>query len=501
MLNEFSLSKIKTQSDSKLAEQERIDKRKFNCIVLILHHLQEHGYTETCEKLQKEANVSLSKVSAADNVDLLTIIQEFESYYYIKFGKQPKLVSKSGNKPEKTKMATPERKEQRKRLPAIAPALQPIKRETETDLARKGDLEAVGKKSDLDSSGKKTELEAVGKRTELGMTGKRVESIAPAAEPNLEERLLKPLPDYGSELKELAAIISRDIFVENPNVKWDDIAGLRDTKRLAQEAIVLPMRFPQFFTGILQPWKGLLMYGPPGTGKTMLAKAVATECKTTFFNISASSIVSKWRGDSEKLIRVLFELARFHAPSTIFLDELESIMSQRSSEGSEHEGSRRMKTELLIQMDGLAKTDAHVFLLAASNLPWDLDSAMLRRLEKRIFVDLPDLDARKAMLEKWLPHNQTNDGLKVDELDYDQLAQMIEGYSGSDIHLLCREAAMKPLRKLFQMLDIETTQVDHVIRDPVTMHDVLEAMRNTKSTCDPKMRARYAEWADSFGSV
>ncbi|AQK97217.1 P-loop containing nucleoside triphosphate hydrolase superfamily protein [Zea mays] len=169
------------------------------------------------------------------------------------------------------------------------------------------------------------------------------------------------LPSFESaEMRNLAETLLRDIIRGSPDVKWESIKGLENAKRLLKEAVVMPIKYPKYFTGLLSPWKGILLFGPPGTGKTMLAKAVATECKTTFFNISASSIVSKWRGDSEKLVKVLFELARHHAPSTIFLDEIDAIISQRGEARSEHEASRRLKTELLIQVAFLGCTKLKV---------------------------------------------------------------------------------------------------------------------------------------------
>ncbi|XP_034048112.1 katanin p60 ATPase-containing subunit A-like 2 [Thalassophryne amazonica] len=322
------------------------------------------------------------------------------------------------------------------------------------------------------------------------------------------ERLLKPLSGFSgldSEMRELAAVISRDIYLHSPNVRWEDIIGLGDAKRLVKEAVVYPIKYPQLFTGILSPWKGLLLYGPPGTGKTLLAKAVATECKTTFFNISASSIVSKWRGDSEKLVRVLFELARYHAPSTIFLDELESVMGQRgTSPGGEHEGSRRMKTELLVQMDGLSRSDDLVFVLAASNLPWELDHAMLRRLEKRILVGLPSLPARQAMISHWLPSHSTTGGVELQtELDYETLAKAMDGYSGSDVRLVCKEAAMRPVRKIFDVLESHSDAhaVMSAIRlQPVTTVDFLEVIAHTKPSAR-NLIDRYTAWETEYESV
>jgi katanin p60 ATPase-containing subunit A1 len=177
-------------------------------------------------------------------------------------------------------------------------------------------------------------------------------------------------------------------------------------------------------------------------------------------------------------------------------------MSHRSTEGGEHEGSRRMKTELLIQMDGLSKSDDHVFLLAASNLPWDLDMAMLRRLEKRILIDVPDYEARKTMFRS-LFSTLINDqvGVVAKDINYDELAAITMGYSGSDINLVCREAAMRPLRSLFDKLDSNEPLDNSIQQIYMTQTDVLEAIKTTKSSSNDTHRKKYNEWQESFGSV
>ncbi|KAM7536088.1 hypothetical protein Aperf_G00000102923 [Anoplocephala perfoliata] len=304
--------------------------------------------------------------------------------------------------------------------------------------------------------------------------------------------------------KELVEVLERDILQRNPEVRWDDIAELEDAKRLLKEAVVLPMVLPTYFKGIRRPWKGVLMVGPPGTGKTLLAKAVATECGTTFFNVSSSSLTSKWRGESEKMVRILFDMARFYAPSTIFIDEIDSLCSRRGGD-SEHEASRRVKSELLVQMDGVNGATGQdedptktVMVLAATNFPWDIDEALRRRLEKRIYIPLPSLAGRLALLRISLREVALDD-----DVNFEEIAEKLDGYSGADITNVCRDASMMSMRRAIEGLSVEEIKNLRTadLNLPTRMRDFEEAISRVSKSVSAADIEKYEKWMQEFGAT
>ena len=231
--------------------------------------------------------------------------------------------------------------------------------------------------------------------------------------------------------------IFNEIVVRGDEVHWDDVAGLDIAKNALKEAVVYPFLRPDLFMGLREPARGMLLFGPPGTGKTMLARAVATESRSTFFAISASSLTSKWLGESEKLVRALFSLAKALAPSIIFVDEIDSLLSSRGG-SSEHESTRRIKTEFLIQWSDLQRAAAgreqtdkekkegdasRVLVLAASNLPWAIDEAARRRFVRRQYIPLPEAPVRATQLMTLLGHQKHS----LDEKDIQVLVELTEG--------------------------------------------------------------------------
>ncbi|KAJ8602640.1 hypothetical protein CTAYLR_004108 [Chrysophaeum taylorii] len=242
------------------------------------------------------------------------------------------------------------------------------------------------------------------------------------------------------ETSRLKGQLSGAIVTEKPNVKWSDVAGLDGAKAALKETVILPQRFPQLFVGKRKPWRGILLYGPPGTGKSYLAKAVATEADAQFFAVSSSDLVSKWQGESERLVKNLFSMARSADHAIIFIDEIDSMCGTRSE--GENDATRRIKTEFLVQMQGVSNAKDGLLVLGATNVPWELDPAIRRRFEKRIYIPLPDVVARTRMIELHLgdtPHTLTRS-------DFQELGKLTDGFSGSDLSVVVREALMEPLR-------------------------------------------------------
>lgn len=303
------------------------------------------------------------------------------------------------------------------------------------------------------------------------------------------------------ETKKMQAKLQGAIVMEKPNVKWTDVAGLEGAKDALKEAVILPIKFPHLFTGKRTPWKGILLFGPPGTGKSFLAKAVATEANnSTFFSVSSSDLVSKWLGESEKLVRNLFDMARTNKPSIVFIDEIDSLCSRRGSE-SEHEASRRVKSELLVQMDGISSQSEDpskvVMVLAATNFPWDIDEALRRRLEKRIYIPLPTREGRLALLRINLREVKVLDGT-----DLEDIAERLDGYSGADITNVCRDASMMSMRR--RIAGLRPDQIRQLAKEeldlPVSMEDFVESVERCNKSVSQDDLERYAKWMSEFGA-
>nr|XP_045000212.1 katanin p60 ATPase-containing subunit A-like 2 isoform X7 [Jaculus jaculus] len=450
---ELSYQTLKLTHQAREAYEMRTEARRKNLLILMIHYLTQEGYIDAAKALEEETNLGLQRFEVCDNIDLETILMEYESYYFVKFQKYPKMVKKASGTAESNLPPRSGGKNKRVMNDSCQnfPKIYPQRPRPKSTAGKPGDAKSLNKEHPKQDSVNSARVES----TDFGLNISKInkdsgeEKAHPQRGQVVDFRGLLTDAIKGAT-NELALNTFNcnpdpsDIYLHNPNIKWDDIIGLDAAKQLVKEAVVYP-------------------------------------------------------------IRVLFELARYHAPSTIFLDELESVMSQRgTAPGGEHEGSLRMKTELLVQMDGLARSEDLVFVLAASNLPWELDYAMLRRLEKRILVDLPSQGARQAMIHHWLPPVSQSQAVELrTELEYDVLSKETEGYSGSDIKLVCREAAMRPVRKIFSVLENHQSDSSHlpgIQLDTVTTADFLDVLAHTKPSVK-NLTQRYSAWQKEFESV
>lgn len=293
--------------------------------------------------------------------------------------------------------------------------------------------------------------------------------------------------------KKLAHLIMNEIIDHGPHVQFSDIAGQETSKQALQEIVILPTLRPELFVGLRAPARGLLLFGPPGNGKTMLAKAVAYESSATFFGISAASLTSKYVGEGEKLVRALFAVAQEMQPSVIFIDEVDSLLSERRE--GEHEASRRLKTEFLLEFDGIHGSSKDcVLVMGATNRPQDLDDAVLRRFAKRIYVKMPEKETRIVVIERLL--SKHNSPLTTEEIM--ELASLTEGYSSSDLTSLAKDAALGPIREfdadILKDIDVENVR-------GITLSDFLDSLKRIRRSVPMETLKQYEKWNEEFGDL
>ncbi|OMO99824.1 hypothetical protein CCACVL1_03594 [Corchorus capsularis] len=382
-----------------------------------------------------------------------------------------------------------------------------LKLEANAESAKNEGEDAVGAKTESKSDTSASETKS---ETEKSISGAKKDGENPPA---------PKAPEYPPD-NEFEKRIRPEVIPANEiGVTFADIGALDETKESLQELVMLPLRRPDLFKGgLLKPCRGILLFGPPGTGKTMLAKAIANEAGASFINVSMSTITSKWFGEDEKNVRALFTLAAKVSPTIIFVDEVDSMLGQRTRVG-EHEAMRKIKNEFMTHWDGLlTKAGERILVLAATNRPFDLDEAIIRRFERRIMVGLPSIESREKILRTLLAKE------KAENLDFKELATMTEGYSGSDLKNLCVTAAYRPVRELIQqerLKDLEkkkreeagkssedaseTKEENNEEREitlrPLNMEDMRQAKNQVAASfaSEGSIMAELKQWNDLYG--
>jgi spastin len=287
--------------------------------------------------------------------------------------------------------------------------------------------------------------------------------------------------------KDIETIINGCVVTGGLKVKFSDIIGMDSIKTKLRETVVMPYLKPELFKGLRAPTKGILMYGPPGNGKTMIAKAVATEVgQFTFFNVSAGTITTKYFGDSEKIIQALFGIAADKQPSIIFIDEIDSILGKRSD--GEHDAMRRLKTEFLVQLDGAVSNPSDkIVVIGATNRPFDLDEAVLRRFTSRIYIGMPEPKARRFIIEGLMKDIKVG----ISDKEYEEIVLKSEGYSCADLKCISQEAAMYPIRDIPPDQLQNTT--DSQIRE-VQLKDFIDAFKKSPPTVSKPTLEQFEKW-------
>ncbi|MEM0442511.1 MAG: AAA family ATPase, partial [Candidatus Nitrosocaldus sp.] len=285
------------------------------------------------------------------------------------------------------------------------------------------------------------------------------------------------------------------VLKDKPNVKWDEVIGLEDAKRALRESIIYPTQRPDLFP---LGWpKGILLYGPPGNGKTLLAAATASEIDGYFINVDAASMMSKWLGEAEKNVAKLFSMARRvvsreNVPVILFIDEVDSLLGTRSNEIG---GEVRVKNQFLTEMDGITSKSGRspIYVIGATNKPWSLDWPFLRRFQKRIYVGLPDYNARLQMFRSYTAQLNIDPSLKLEDL-----AKITEGYSASDIRDICQGVQLKVVNELFESgkaLD------GNAQTRSISMNDFKEILKNRKPSVSQEMIKAYLRWTEQFKAL